>query len=96
VTAVLPVAVIVALGLDALTWSLMPAWAELNPLIHGMNTPTGWGVKVLLMVAALSLQLPLRPKYAAVADLLIVASVATGCIGAGSNLSVLAAIASTR
>jgi hypothetical protein len=88
-TPVLAVAVIAAQALDALTWALMPAGAETNPLVHGLHSPTAWGLKALLVVAALALQVPLRPKYAWAGDLLIVASLFAGFTGAGSNVSVL-------
>lgn len=89
-TRVLVLAVVLAQLADALTWLAMPAWAEANPLVADMHTDTALLVKGALVVAVLALQLPLRPKYAAVGDLLAVVAIVVGSLGAGSNLSVLA------
>lgn len=89
-TRVLASAVIVAQLLDLVTWAVMPRWAEANPIIHDLHTPTAWALKALLVLAALGLQPALRLRYPAMGDLLAVVAIAAGFLGAGSNLSVIA------
>lgn len=95
-TRVVVVALIAAQLLDVLTRSLMPRWAEANPLVHGMDTPTGWAVKGALLVLVFAVQPALRPKYRVIGDVLLVLALMVGSAGAGSNLSVLAATKAPR
>ncbi len=91
-TRVLVVAVVVAQLLDVVTWMAMPQAAEVNPLAQGLHSSTGWLLKALLLVVVIGIQPALRPKYAAVGELVAVIAIAAGCIGAGSNLAVLTVV----
>jgi hypothetical protein len=89
VTRVLAAAVVVAQLLDLVTWFAMPRAAEVNPIAQGLHTPSAWLAKGLLLVVVLGIQPALRPKYAAIGELVAVVAIAAGCVGAGSNLAVL-------
>jgi len=87
---ILLTAVLVAQLLDALTFLALPPAAEVNPVAVGLHTTTAWLLKGALVVLVIAIQPPLRPKYRPVGELVAVLALAAGCIGAGSNLAVLA------
>jgi hypothetical protein len=100
-TPVLVVAVVVAQVLDVVTWMAMPRAAEVNPLAQGLHSSSAWLLKTALVGLVFALDEVVRiappPKYPVVAvvgrqaaELVVVLAIAAGCIGAGSNLAVIA------
>lgn len=96
-------AVVIAQGLDAATWLVMPDLAEVNPLAQGIHSTQGLALKALLLVYLFAVEgllhfaLPSRVPFVNtinrnLAPLLAVVAISVGCVGAGSNLAVLSAL----
>ena len=102
-TPILAAAIVAAQLADAATWTHLPAGAERNPLIAGWHSEQGWAVRLALLALIFSAVLVARyapaPRYAfevpllrGVIEVMAVAAIAAGFLGAGSNVAVLLAV----
>lgn len=84
------VSAVALLALDALTFTMLPAGAEANPLVAPLPVLVALalkGVVIALMLAAADLLT--RTRRYVVRDVLLVVAIAAGGVGLGSNLAVI-------